>query len=429
MSAMGRLFRRKPRPSPAIEHRVMQWPAATLGGLNARSVDTIAASNLTAYIACIDLISKAVAGLPASIMRDDGRGGRVPAPGAPASRLLTRPSKHQPWPSYISTVVGSLLEHGNSVSLIQTDGRGNVTGLVHVPYAWLAPVILQSDAGARLAFDLRQITAQSTLLGIPRRMISGEDCVHVMMGSADGIVGRGVLERAPRPIQAALEINEWAAQFYRNGTAATGVVSLPPNISKPGMDRLEAWFTDKYTGIDNVGRPLFLDAGSEFTPLSATSVEAQVLESRRFAVEEICRLFGVPVELVMSGTSAPASLTPYLAAFATMSVGPLVQLIEWAFDDILPVGEHLFLDTAGLVRGDWTAVAAAQAVLVQSGIATANDARRAIGLQPHKDGDALRVGSPPSYPADATGSPSLAPKPGPGGNLPNVGTHQNEGRG
>ena len=191
MNAVDRLFRRKPRPGPAIEHRVMQWPAATLGGLNARSVDTAAASNLTAWVACVDLISKAVAGLPATITRDDGQGGRVPAPNAPASRLLTRPSRQQPWPGYVSTVVSSLLESGNSVSRIETDGRGNVTGLVHVPYAWLAPVILQSDASARLAFDLRQITAQSTLLGVPPRMIAGTDCVHVMTGSADGIVGRG----------------------------------------------------------------------------------------------------------------------------------------------------------------------------------------------------------------------------------------------
>ncbi len=69
------------------------------------------------------------------------------------------------------------------------------------------------------------------------------------------------------------------------------------------------------------------------------------------------------------------------------------------------------------------------ALLVQSGVARPNDARRILGLPAVPEDDALRVGAPPSYPADMKGGQHSGPSPGPGGVLPNIGTNQSEGSG
>jgi hypothetical protein len=161
------------------------------------------------------------------------------------------------------------------------------------------------------------------------------------------------------------------------------------------------------------------------------STDAEVLASRRLSVEDISRLFMIPAPMLQTGATAPATLTPYLSAFARLAMAPLVTAIEAEWDDLLPAGQHLQIDLGGYMRGDYSAIAASQAVLVQSKIATPNDARRTLGMPAHPDGDELSSGSAPNYPADAAGVPSLAPKPGPGAGapdaIPNIGTNQNEG--
>jgi phage portal protein BeeE len=147
-----------------------------------------------------------------------------------------------------------------------------------------------------------------------------------------------------------------------------------------------------------------------------------------FSVSEVCRLFCVPEPLLQIGQRLPSDMSTYVTTFAIQALAPLVNAIEAEFDhSVLPAGMHLALDMSGLLRGNYSAVVAALATATQSGITTPNDARRALGLPPLEGGDVLRLGSAPSWPADRPGMPALHPSPGPGGDLPNLGTNQNGG--
>ena len=113
---------------------------------------------------------------------------------------------------------------------------------------------------------------------------------------------------------------------------------------------------------------------------------------------------------------------------------PMIRLIENEFDhSVLPAGMHLQVDADGLARGSFSSTVSALSALMQAGAISANEARAELGWEPSSSpgADDLRPnGAAPSWPADATGLPSMGPKPGPRGpdELPEPGTHQNEGR-
>lgn len=397
---------------------------ATMGGTK---VASIAAENLSAVVGAVELISNSIASLPACIVQDTPDG-RAPAPGAAANRVVSRPNAYQSWPSYIGTVVSSLVMQGNSLSLVAYDARGAVTALTPVPWLWIIPQAVSAGQGSpmRLVYDVSMKTAETMLLGIPSRILPA-DALHIKARSDNGIVGKGVLARAPAVLEASQALQTFSTSVFEKGANVSGMITLPPGMSPDAKRRMMDFIERGFTGAHNAGRILPVDGDSKFTQIQMTATDAEVLASRRFSVEEVARLFSIPAPMLQTGTTAPATLTPYLAAFAQLALAPYVAAIEAEWDDLLPAGQHLQIDLGGLQRGDYSAVAAAQAVLVQSKIATPNDARRTLGMPAHPDGDDLGTGSAPNYPADASGVPSLAPKPGPGGVLPNIGTHENEG--
>ena len=426
---MGLLTRLFGRQRQAEARAFYGGPSFTLGngGPSTANYNVAAQENLAATTGAVELIANAIASLPASIVVDT-EDGREPLPGAAAMRLLGGPNPRQTWPGFVTTVVASVLLQGNAVIMLGSYGRGAVSSLTPIPWPWLLPRVIGSATGARLAFDLVQNTPEAQLLGIPPRLLAESDVLHIKARSDNGILGRSDLSRAPSVLAAAIGAQTFASSLFDNAATPSLAVMMPPQIGPDGGRRMELFFADRATGAVNARRPLFLENGQTVTPLSLSPEDSEVLASRRFSVAEVARLFGIPEPMLQTGPTAPPSLTPYLAAFATMALLPIVTVLEAEFDAILPPGQHLSLDLGGMLRGDYTAVASAQAVLVQSGIATANDARRALGLPAHPDGDDLGSGAPPSYPPDMAGVPSLAPKPGPAGEgLPNVGTNQDEG--
>jgi HK97 family phage portal protein len=419
------MARIEPRLFPIVERREVQydasWQAASLGG----SGSSILAENLSAVTGAVELITNSIASLPAYIMQTTPDG-LVEAPSAAAMRVIARPNQYQSFPSFMTTMVSSLLLHGNFVAMIGYDARGALTSLTGIPWNWVSPQVVNG----RLVFDVNASGPEAQLLGLPPRILAA-DAFHVKMRSEAGLIGRSVLSRSPSVLEAAHGVQEFSTAVWRNGANPSMVVAVPPGLDPQEKRRMVQMWESRTTGARNTGRILWADKDTTITPFTMNSTDAEVLASRRFSVEEIARLYSIPLPMLQTGPTAPATLTPYLSAFARMTLAPIVAVVEAEFLDLLPAGQSLRIDMASFLRGDYSAIAASQAVLVQSRIATSNEAREALGLPYHPSGDDLQAGSPPSFPADASGMPSLAPKPGPGagvpGVLPNVGTHQDAG--
>lgn len=406
------------------------WGATSLGftGGNVGAVPTYLAENLSSVTGAIELIASGVASLPASLQIDTPDG-RKPAPdSAPAWRILTRPCHHMSWPAFVSAMVGSLLLHGNALAYIVRDGRGAPVSLVPVPWGWVNPVVIRGAGGPRLVFDVVNSTAEAELLGLPRRILDGE--ALFVRGRGDATIGRSVLHRAASVISEAIAVQEAAAALWRNGLRPSASLTTDQAIDDDGRARLRSRLQE-FTGAGNVAKVLILEQGLKYNAIAMTSADAEMLATRRLSVEEVARLFLIPTGMLQPGQGASAAPAELQAQFAQQALAPVVNLLEAEFDHaVLPDSMHLQIDLAGLMRGSYAALVGAQAVALQAGALTANDVRRSLGLPALAGGDSLCApGQVPGFPSDSKGVPSLAPKPGPGRALPNIGSHENDGAG
>ena len=362
---LSRLFR---KPVEKRDASVMDVLAAaydykrggTRGGIGPR-----AAEALGAVQACVALICGAMSSLPAALTIDTPDG-RAPAPSAAAAwRLLRRPNDWQSWPAFMSWASAQFLLRGNILAPIETDGAGRVTALQPVQWEHCNPVWLPSQ---RLAYDVTLVTPAGTS-GPPRRYLQDE-VLHVRARSDDGLIGRSVLSRAAGPLNEAVEIAGLALDNWRNGLRTSGIISMQGSLGDKARDRLKARIAEQ-ADMD----VLILDQSAKFEQMALSSVDAEFLGSRQFSVSDIARLFSVPEPLLQLGQRALIDPTPFVSLFAMQALAPIVTAIEAEFDHaVLPAGMHLVLDMSGLMRGSFSAIAAALCATTQSGITTANDA-------------------------------------------------------
>ena len=388
------------------------------------------AQGLAVLTGCVELISSAMSVLPASLVIDTPDG-RQPAPStAPEQRLIQRPNARMGLPGVIALAASEILLFGNSVWRLDGDGRGAVIGLTPVPWPMISPGIIGHDGASSLVFDLTAGTPEGRLLGLPPRLLASE-VMHLKGRSDFGIIGRSVLSRGSPALLEALQVGELASSTWGNGMRPSGVLTSPTYLTEVQRKRKDE-FIGNFSGAINAGKVPLLENGWTYQKLSMSSVDAEFLATRKYIVEEICRLFSVPSVLLQLGERVPADLSPYTAAFASQALAPLVAIFEAEFDHaVLPPGMHLQLDMSGLLRGSYSAAVAALCAATQSGITTPNDARRSLGLAPLPDGDTLRTSSAPSWPATFKGGDHLGANPGPTGDggLPVPGTHEHGGDG
>lgn len=370
---LSRLFGRAPEGRSAS----MFAPHFPISG---GAVNTRTAENLSTVMACVQAIASGLASLPARVYRD-APGGRVEVAQHPVARVIQAPNIRQTWPDFLETLLGQVLLHGNALATIQHDGAGRPTGLVPVPWPHVSPVVLPSG---RLAFDVIAHAAPWGGGGQPRRYFDDE-VLLLKDRSDDGWLGRSRISRAPDVFGASIGLQTYTRSIWDNAATPSGMVSLPPGISEPGIRRMQAHFAETYTGAHNGRRVMFADHDSKFTPFSISPEDAEVLESRRFSVEEICRLFQVPPPIVQDYThntftnSAQADLW-----FARHSLMPWARKIEAEFSrSVFVTGEcSLEIDLSGLTRGDYATRWAAGVAAVQAGILTADEVREQEGFAP-----------------------------------------------
>jgi len=387
---LSRLFGRR-----APETRALDWPAAFGGivGTPGAPVSPATAEGLSAVTACIGVIASGLSSLPARVYRST-RDGRVELPDHPVARLIARPNGYQTFPEMLETWVSSALVHGNGVLQIETDSAGRAAELLPVPWPSVSPVILPSK---RLALDVVGGTGQR------RRLLDGEYVILRDRADEEGYIGRSRLARAGETLQAAVGLARHSAAIWDNAARPSGVVTLPHGISPEGFRRARAQFDGANTGASNAGKVVYLDKDSTFAPISVPPEQAEVLKSRLFSIQEICRIFQVPPPLVQDyanntfTNAAQADLW-----FARQSLMPWARKIEAAFSRSVFTEPdlHLEIDFSGLVRGDYAARWQSYAIARQHNILSEAEIREAEGYNP-------RPASAAPVPAWAVGAESV----------------------
>ena len=344
-------------------------------------VSPIAAENLASVTACVSAIASTMASLPAFVYRRTDAG-RSEVPAHPVSRLINRPNARQTWCDWLEMTMAQTLLWGNAISVIEFDGAGRVTGLVPIPWSNVLMTLLPSG---RMAYDIQNYIAPWGGTGVPRRYMDDE-IFHLKDRSDDGFIGRSRLSRAPEMLSQAEALQAYSSGVWRNFAAPSGAIRHPGKLSNDARRSMADQFEQRHAGPFNARRSIVLDEGMDWVPFSVSPEDAEVLASRRFTVEELCRLFGVPPPIIQDYTNGTFTNAAQAGLwFAQLTLLPWVKKVEHEFArSIFGDGSdcHLELDLSGLTRGDFAARWQAYAVAIDKGILTPNEVREAEGYNP-----------------------------------------------
>lgn len=361
------------------------WSAIAPGLGYPAALSAHAAESLSTVLGCTTAICTALGSIPALIYRIEGDN-RIEAMGHPLRKLTrTGVSTSMSWPDFVEHLVASALLTGNGLASIERDVSGRLAGFTWIPWGMVTVQYLRSG---RLAYDV------SDLRGGTRRYLEGE-VIHLRDRTDDGQIGRSRLSRAAETVAGVAASNTFARSFIDKGMSPSGVIEFPGNLTAPQRTELRTQMLARNEGAANAGRTLVLDGGMTWKASQISPEDAELLATRKFGVEEICRLFQVPPPLVQDYSHNTFTNSETAGRwFAQFTLAPWARKIEAEFQrSVLASGLELELDLSGFLRGDPQTRWAAHKIAIDAGVLDPDEVRQIEGWNPRVKSDASAVAS------------------------------------
>ena len=325
-----------------------------------KSVTERTAMQTTAVYACVRIISETVASLPLHVYAYT-ENGKERVCTHPLYRLL-HDIPNPEMNSFVmrEVIMSHLLLWGNSYSQIIRNGKGEVTAMYP-----LMPEKMKIDRGED---GMLYYTYTSDKQG--SFIFRKDEILHIVGLGFDGLIGYSPIAMAKNAIGLSIAAEEYGSSFFSNSGTPSGVLEHPGVLKEPKKVR-DAW-NEAYGGSGNAHKVAVLEEGMKFNPISINPHEAQFLETRKFQVNEICRIFRVPPHMI-------ADLEKSLD-FVTNTIRPwLVRIEQSIFQQLLTEEEQqkyfVKFNVDGLLRGDFKSRMSGYAVGRQNGWYSANDIR------------------------------------------------------
>jgi HK97 family phage portal protein len=189
-------------------------------------------------------------------------------------------------------------------------------------------------------------------------------------------------------------LQTFASKFFAQGAITSGVIETPLGLNREQAKELVDGYSTRHKGLQKSHKIGVLTGGAKFNKTSVNPDEAQMLESRKLQIEEICRIFRVPPHMVgvtTAGSMSYASVEQNSINFVTHTLRPTIAKIEDAYSALLPDGAFLRVNVDGLLRGDFATRMQGYSIGSQAGFYSTNDIRRFEDLRPVTGGDVYRV--------------------------------------
>ncbi len=349
------------------------------------------AENLSTVLACTNAIATALAYVPALTYRRDAEANRIEAPAHPLARIVRYGvNPGMSWPDWLEHLVASTLLTGNGLAEIIRAGNGQLAGFRYIPWGMVGAVYLPSG---RLAYDVNDGR------GNTRRLLEGE-VIHLRDRTDDGLIGRSRLSRAAETVSGVQAANTHARSFLHNGASPSGVVESAAALTGEQRVTLREAFRERHQGAANAGSTLILDGGLTWKAAQISPEDAELLETRKFGVEEICRLFQVPPPIVQDYSHNTFTNSETAGRwFATFCLAPWARKIEAEFArSVFPTNGpyELSLDLSGFLRGDPETRWAAHAIALSNGVLDADEVRQEEGWNKRGNRPADGGNNPPA---------------------------------
>jgi len=347
------------------------------------------AMQTAAVHACVRVISEAVASLPLHVYRYEDRATRI-VPNHPLFALLKNaPNPEMTSFSFREALMTHLLLHGNAYAQIIRDGRGRVEALYP-----LLPDKMDVSRGSSGEIYYTYWRDRDESGGGDGEMITlrKDQVLHIPGLSFNGLVGLSPIALARNAIGMAAATEQYGAAFFKNGATPGGLLEVPTSIKDPNKIR-DTWDT-VYKGANNANRIAVMSDGMKFHVVSVPPNEAQFLETRKFQLAEITRIFRVPLHMVGDlDKSSFSNIEQQSMEFVKYTLEPWVVRWEQAlWQALLLPGEQathfIKFNLDGLLRGDYETRMKGYSTGIQNGFFCPNDIRRLENLNeiPEIDG-------------------------------------------
>ena len=367
------LFRARDKPRDSVSAAPLFYFGTSGSG---KSVTAQTAIQLSTVYACVRVISETVASLPLGVYEAKEDGNRK-ATEHPLYRLI-HDEPNSEMTSFVlrEVMLAHLLLWGNSYCQIIRTGRNKITGL----YPLLPDkMTVDRDKNGILIYTYMTNTGQTVVL-------SPEDVLHIPGLGCDGVMGYSPIALEKNAIGLGIASEEYGSKFFSNGARPSGILTHPNTVKNPKALR-ESW-NAAYGGSTNGSKVAILEESMTFTPISLPNNEAQFLETRKFQVEEICRIFRVPPHLVGNLDRATFSnIENQSIDFAVHTIRPWLVRIEQAMNRALFTESekgHFYVqfNIDGLMRGDYKSRMEGYSIGRQNGWLSANDIRALENMNP-----------------------------------------------
>ena len=392
MSVFGKLFKARDKPQDALNGSGYSFMfGRTVSG---QSVNERSAMQMSAVYACVRILAESVASLPLHFYQYNDTGGKEKAVNHPLYWLLhDEPNPEMSSFSFRETLMMHLLLWGNAYAQIVRNGRGEVIALYP-----LMPdrMVVDRDARGRIYYEYTRSDSDANTLGKKSSVIlSPEDVFHIPGLGFDGLVGYSPIAMAKQAIGMGLACDEYGAAFYQNGAQPGGVLEHPNVVKDPKRVR-ESW-NAIYQGSRNAHRIAVLEEGMTYKPISISPEQAQFLETRKFQIDEIARIFRVPPHMIGDlEKSSFSNIEQQSLEFVKYTLAPWISRWEQAIQrSLLLMSERTRyfarFNVEGLLRGDYQSRMNGYAVARQNGWMSANDIREleSLDLIPAEQGGDL----------------------------------------
>ena len=380
MGILSGLFHSRDKPTNATSGSSYRF---FLGGsTSGKTVTERSAMQMTAVYSCVRILAEAIAGLPLHLYTYKEAGGKEKAIGHPLYLLLhDEPNPEMSSFVFRETLMTHLLLWGNAYAQIIRNGKGEVVALYP-----LMPnrMTVDRDSSGQLFYSYQMNNSDAPTMKTGTVILKPSDVLHIPGLGFDGLVGYSPIAMAKNAIGLAIATEEYGAKFFANGATPGGLLEYPGTVKDP--DRVRESWNKGFSGSQNAGKVAILEEGMKYTPISIAPEQAQFLETRKFQINEIARIFRVPPHMVGDlEKSSFSNIEQQSLEFVKYTLDPWVVRWEQSLSRALFTPEekkqYFFkFNVEGLLRGDYQSRMNGYATARQNGWMSANDIRELENL-------------------------------------------------
>jgi hypothetical protein len=335
------------------------------------------AYEIVAFFSAVSLISDTISTLPVdAFKRIDGER----SPYRPKPLWIEQPDIDTTRQAHYGSVVASLLVYGNSYTRVFRDNRGDVVNLVA-----LDPVKMEVRRSA--------IGRKMFIYADDPKPLSSDEVIHIIdLATPGSLTGLSRVDKLKDALGVATALQSYAARFFSNGASTNGIIEYPGELTAEEAKDLRDGFDSRHRGLRKSHKTGVLSGGAKYVNTSVSNDQAQFLDSRRFAVEEVARAFNIPLHMLgIPDTASYASVEQNNLQFISHTLRPILEKIEWAYSRILPDGVFIKFNFSALLRGDLQSRYQAYSIATQAGFKSINEIKKLEDEPLVRGGDAFRV--------------------------------------